>query len=117
MVGQGRSGKVRPGLARCGAARSGLARQAWRGSAWLGVVGQVPARQARRGKALDVARGEVSKAVEQIKPAREAQQAVQAATGVEVPLFQAQQTLQPSTLLKQRLIPQLDAGSKKAAGN
>jgi hypothetical protein len=72
-------------------------------------------RQARRAKVLDVSRAEVAETVERIAPAREAQAAVQETTGVEVPLFQAQQTGQPSTLLKQRLLPQLDAGAKKAA--
>jgi hypothetical protein len=92
-------------------------------AAALGGVAEtvVPAiqsiRQSRQASKLDVARGEIAETVERIRPAREAQAAVQEATGVEVPLFQAQQTLQPSTLLKQRLVPQLDAGAKKAAAS
>lgn len=72
-------------------------------------------RQARRGKALDVAGKEVAEAVEAIRPAREAVAGIEEATGTKVGLFQAQQTQQPSTLLKQRLLPQLDAGAKQAA--
>lgn len=71
--------------------------------------------QARRGRALDVAGREVAETVEAIRPAREAVAGIEEATGSRVGLFQAQQTQQPSTLLKQRLLPQLDAGAKQAA--
>lgn len=90
-------------------------------AAALGGVAEtvVPAirsfRESRRARTLDVERGQVAEAVQQIRPAREAQAALQEATGVEVPLFQAQQTLSPSTLIKQRLVPQLEAGAQKAS--
>lgn len=87
------------------------------GAAELVVPAIQSIRQARQAKRLDVGRKEVVETVARIQPAREAQEAVQVATGVEVPLFQAQQTLQPSTLLKQRLLPQLDAGAKRAAAS
>ena len=57
----------------------------------------------------------MAKAIESIKPATQAQKGVQQATGVDVPLFQAQQTQIPSELLKQRVLPQLDAGARTAA--
>lgn len=47
--------------------------------------------------------------------AREAVEGVAEATGVEVPLFQPQQTLVPSQLKLQRLMPQLDSTSRQAA--
>lgn len=73
-------------------------------------------RQAKQqAKQLDVPKAQIAETVETIKPARAAQAGLEQATGVKVPLFQAQQTMQPSTLLKQRLVPQLDAGSRKAA--
>lgn len=87
------------------------------GAAELVVPAIQSIRQARQARQLDVGRKEVTETLGRIQPAREAQAAVQAATGVDVPLFQAQQTLQPSTLLKQRLVPQLDAGAKKAASS
>jgi len=72
-------------------------------------------REARRAKLLDVNAKDISSTVEAIKPAREAVSAIEEATGKNIGLFQAQQTQQPSTLLKQRLLPQLDAGAKQAA--
>lgn len=90
-------------------------------AASLGGVAEtvVPAiqslRASRQASRLGVETADVAKAVETVKPAREAQEAIEQSTGVKVPLFQGQQTMQPSTLLKQRLLPQLDAGSRKAA--
>lgn len=72
-------------------------------------------RQAKRAKAIGAETEEVAAAVESIRPTVEAQQAVEQATGVNVPLFQAQQTQIPSELLKQRILPQLDAGARTAA--
>ncbi len=72
-------------------------------------------RQSKRAKAIGVETDEVAKAIESIKPATQAQKGVQQATGVDVPLFQAQQTQIPSELLKQRVLPQLDAGARTAA--
>ena len=72
-------------------------------------------RQGRQASQLDVAKSEVAETLRRIAPAKEAQQAIGQATGVTPRLFQAQQTMQPSTLIKQRLIPQLDAGAQQAA--
>ena len=72
-------------------------------------------RQARRAKAVGAEAAEVGRAVESIKPATEATKGLEQATGVKVPLFRAQQTQVPSELLKQRVLPQLDAGARKAA--
>ena len=72
-------------------------------------------RQSRRAKAIGAETEEVAGAIESIRPTTEAQEAVQQATGVNVPLFQAQQTQIPSELLKQRILPQLDAGARTAA--
>lgn len=72
-------------------------------------------RQSRRSKAIGAETDEVAKAIESIKPTMQAQEGVQQATGVDVPLFQAQQTQIPSELLKQRVLPQLDAGARTAA--
>ncbi len=69
----------------------------------------------RKAKGLAVEASEVADAEARIAPIREAQQAVADATGSEVGLFPAQQTQQPSALIKQRLLPQLEAGSRKAA--
>lgn len=85
------------------------------GAAELVAPGIQALRQGRQAKRLDVARGELQETIGRIAPAREAQEALESVTGVNVPLFPAQQTQQPSTLLKQRLLPQLDAGAKKAA--
>ena len=52
--------------------------------------------------------------IDRVKPAMDAQSGVKGVTGIDVPLFQAQQTLNPTALIKQRLIPQLDAGAVKA---
>jgi len=72
-------------------------------------------REARRAKAIGAETEEVAQAIESIAPTKEAQQQLERATGVDVPLFQAQQTQIPSELLKQRVLPQLDAGARTAA--
>ena len=87
----------------------------------LGAVGEAisPAIQAfkntRTAKGLEVATRELKETIASLKPSKEALEAIKKATGVDVGLFKAQQTLQPTQLLKQRLLPQLDAGAKKAA--
>lgn len=87
----------------------------------LGGLGEVavPAvqslRASSRAKAIGAETEEVARAVESIKPTAEAQEGLRQATGVDVPLFQAQQTQIPSELLKQRILPQLDAGARTAA--
>lgn len=79
----------------------------------------VPAVQAVRGvrqaKRIGIEKEQIEEAVKSIRPAREAIEGIEAATGRRVGLFPAQQTEIPSELLKQRLLPQLDAGSRKAA--
>lgn len=72
-------------------------------------------RSSRQAAKLGVERAEVAATREVIAPAREATEALEAATGRRVGLFPAQQTQVPSELLKQRILPQLDAGSKRAA--
>lgn len=72
-------------------------------------------RNSKRAKAIGAETEEVAKAVESIRPTTQAQQGLEEATGVNVPLFQAQQTQIPSELLKQRILPQLDAGARTAA--
>lgn len=72
-------------------------------------------RQSKRAKAIGAETEEVAKAIESIKPTTQAQEALEQATGVNVPLFQAQQTQIPSELLKQRILPQLDASARTAA--
>lgn len=92
-------------------------------SAGLGGVAEVvvPAIQAVRGarqaKQVGAERATVEQAEQAIKPAQEAVAGLKEATGAEVGLFQAQQTQIPSDLLKQRILPQLDAGSRKAASS
>jgi len=72
-------------------------------------------RQSRRAAGLGIERAEVAATREAIRPAQEAVEAVEAVTGQRVGLFPAQQTQVPSELLKQRILPQLDASAKKAA--
>ena len=79
----------------------------------------VPAVQAFRGarqaKQIGTKTAEVEAARQAIKPAQDAVEGLRAAAGKEVGLFKAQQTQLPTDLLKQRVLPQLDAGSAKAA--
>jgi len=90
-------------------------------AAALGGVAEVvvPAiqaiRQSRQAGKLGVETAEREVTRQVIEPAKEAVEALKQATGVEVGLFGPQQTQVPSELLKQRLLPQLDAGAKKAA--
>ena len=90
-------------------------------SAGLGAAGEaiVPAVQAFRGAKqaakLGVERAEIAAAKESVVPAQTAIEQIEKITGVKVGLFPAQQTQAPSELLKQRLMPQLDAGARKAA--
>lgn len=72
-------------------------------------------RQSRRAKAIGAETKEVEKAIESIKPTTQAVEGLERATGEKVGLFQAQQTQIPSELLKQRILPQLDAGARTAA--
>jgi hypothetical protein len=72
-------------------------------------------RQSRRAKTIGAETEEVSKAIESIKPTTQAIEGLEKATGVKVPVFQAQQTQIPSELLKQRILPQLDASARTAA--
>ena len=72
-------------------------------------------RNSRRAKAIGAESEDVASAIESIRPITQAQQGLEQATGVNVPLFQAQQTQIPSELLKQRVLPQLDAGARAAA--
>jgi len=72
-------------------------------------------RASRRAGAIGAEKEEVKKAVESIRPTTQAQQEIQNLTGVDVPIFKAQQTQIPSELLKQRILPQLDAGARTAA--
>jgi hypothetical protein len=69
----------------------------------------------RAAKGIVAAKDEIKKALESVKPSEKAVNAIKQATGVDVGLFQAQKTLLPSALVKQRLLPQLDAGSRTAA--
>jgi len=72
-------------------------------------------RQSRQAAKIGAEVSEIKAVSQQIKGAKTAAEGLEKATGKKVGVFQAQQTLQPSELLKQRLLPQLDAGSKKAA--
>jgi len=87
----------------------------------LGVAAEVAVpliqrfRQARQAKAIGAEAEEVAKAVESVKPVTTAIEEVEKATGQRVGIFPAQQTQIPSQLLKQRILPQLDAGARKAA--
>lgn len=65
-------------------------------------------------KDLGVARAEVPEAAEAVGAAQEAITGLEKATGKEVGLFPGQQTQQASTLIKQRILPQLDASSRQA---
>lgn len=92
-------------------------------AAVFGGVGEliVPAvqavRSARQAKKFGVERAEVAAAKEAIRPAQEVVAKLESVTGQNVGLFPAQQTQLPTSLLKQRLLPQLDAGAQKAASS
>lgn len=86
-----------------------------------GVAGEaIPAavqgvRQGRQAAKLGVEKAEIEAAKKSVEPAQKAIKHIEEITGVKVGLFPAQQTLTPSELLKQRILPQLDAGARKAA--
>jgi hypothetical protein len=88
----------------------------------LGGVGETigPAikafKDARAAKGLEVAKKELQGTLSKMKIGEDAANKVKELTGVDVGLFKAQKTMQPSTLLKQRFLPQLDASAQKAAG-
>lgn len=90
-------------------------------AAGLGGVGEVigPGIKALRAKRAASRAAttvpEVLEAAPEIAAAREAAEGVEAFTGVKVPILQAQQTLIPSQLKLQRLLPQLDATSQGTA--
>lgn len=85
------------------------------GGAAEAVVPAIQAlRASRQARALEVSRGEVQETLARVAPARGAQAGVEAATGIRVPIFPGQLTQVPVTLLKQRLVAQLDAGAKRA---
>lgn len=77
-----------------------------------------PARQALRerrlARQLERAGEGITDVTENIMTARKASEGVKEFTGVDVPLYKPQQTLIPSELKMQRLLPQLDASSQKA---
>lgn len=72
-------------------------------------------RQGRQAARVGAERAEIEEVRKAIVPAQEALAGLREATGADVGLFPAQQTLRPSELLKQRILPQLDAGAKKSA--
>ena len=86
-----------------------------------GGVGEaiVPAvqaiRQGRQAAKVGAERAEIESVKKAIEPAQKAVSELEKATGKKVGLFPPQQTQIPSELMKQRILPQLDAGSKKAA--
>lgn len=72
-------------------------------------------REFLRARRAGVERGAIEAIEQPVAQAREAVAGLQEATGQEVGLFQAQQTLTPVELIKQRVLPQLDASSRTAA--
>lgn len=90
-------------------------------AAGLGGAGELikPAfqgtREFLRARRANVERGAIDAIQSPIQEARGAVAGLQRATGQEVGLFQAQQTLTPSDLVKQRILPQLEASSLTAS--
>lgn len=84
------------------------------GVAELVVPGIQSIRKARAGKKLGATGDEFTDAAISTQKAKQAVSGVEDQTGVKVGLFPAQQTGVPSELAKQRIIPQLDQGSKIA---
>ena len=72
-------------------------------------------KDARLAGDLDVARSELAEAIKKVNPSKAALSAIEDATGIKVGLFKGQKTMNPSSLLKQRLLPQLEAGAEVAA--
>lgn len=85
------------------------------GAAELVVPAIQAARQSRQAGKVGAQAADIEAVAQAIKPAQEAVEKVTEATGKKVGLFPAQQTELPSEVIKQRLLPQLDAGAKKAA--
>lgn len=85
------------------------------GAAELAVPAAQAIRQARQAKRVGVESAQLEAAAKAAAPAQESISGLRQATGQEVGLFPAQQTLIPSEVLKQRLLPQLDAGARTAA--
>lgn len=85
------------------------------GAAELVVPAIQAIRQSRQAGRVGAQAAEAPAISQQVRGAEEAVEGLEQATGQRVGVFQAQQTLQPSELVKQRLLPQLDAASKKAA--
>lgn len=71
-------------------------------------------RQARRARQIGVESDALEAARAPVSEAQEAIKGLEEATGVRTGLFQAQQTMDPSQLVQQRLLPQLQASSRKA---
>jgi len=71
-------------------------------------------RNMRQARKLNVEESEIEQAVPAIANADENAAGLKGSTGVDVGLFPAQKTQVPSQLQKQRLMPQLDAGSQAA---
>lgn len=90
-------------------------------AASLGGVAEVvvPAiqafRQTKQAAKVGTEAAQIPEVRQQIQAGKESVGSLAEVTGEKVGLFQAQQTQLPSELLKQRLLPQLDAGSKVAA--
>jgi len=72
-------------------------------------------RQARAAKQAGVESSQAAAVAPKIEAAKVATEGLEEATGKTVGLLQAQKTLDPSSLLTQRLLPQLSAGSRIAA--
>ena len=72
-------------------------------------------RQARMAKKTLQGAERSTDAIKQTRIAKEAVDKLEQATGQNVGLFQAQQSLLPEEILKQRILPQLEAGSRGAA--
>lgn len=85
------------------------------GAAELVIPAIQAVRQVREARKIGTRRSDFEAAKESIKPAQKAVEGLKAATGKDVGLFKAQQTSLPSDMLKQRVLPQLDAGSQRAA--
>lgn len=68
-----------------------------------------------RARRAGVERSALGQIEEPVRQAREAAGGLEAVTGQRVGLFQGQQTLTPSDLIRQRILPQLQASSRHAA--
>jgi len=68
-----------------------------------------------RARKAGVERAALGDVAAPVAAAREATEGLEQATGTNVELFQAQQTQTPSDLIKQRILPQLEASSQRAS--